>query len=209
MSGATITKNIVSGVYDSTTSGFGSYGINLAAGNNHIVTNNFVTDINAFWTLVSGSITQYVTLREARFYEVPEGGPFPIRDPRGHMGDPVKIAAINRPGTNTSGAMPPQVACSVTFKTAHRLRWGRFYLPHPARNTVGDKGALNADVADAFLQGAHALTGRGGSGCCLTVFSHKYWNHEDPETIQIDDVLDVVRRRRYSRPTARWTLPAG
>ena len=169
----------------------------------------FVTSINNWWTLTSGSISQYVTLREARFDEVPEGGPFPARDPRGHMGDPVKIAAINRPGTNTSGAQPPQVAISVTFKTAHRLRWGRFYVPHPASNTKSDKGSLNADVADALLQGAHELTSRSGNGLCLTVFSHKYWNHEDPEQIQIDDIFDVVRRRRYSRPQNRWTLSAG
>jgi hypothetical protein len=125
------------------------------------------------------------------------------------MGDPQLIHDFSNPGTNSSGALPPQVATSVTFKTAQRLRWGRYYLPHPARNTLSDKGSINVDFADALLAGTHELTRRDGNGACLTVFSHKYWDHQDPEFIQVDDIFDVIRRRRYSRPVFRQTLPAG
>ena len=169
----------------------------------------FVIALDAWWAAIRGFVTQHITLREARFYAVPEGGPFPAKDPRGHMGDPVKIHNFSNPGTGTSGALPPQVAISVTFKTAQRLRWGRFYLPHPARATLTDKGAIDPAAADAILQGTHNLTSRSGNGLCLVVFSHKYWNHSDPEQIQVDDIFDVIRRRRYSRPQYRQTLSAG
>ena len=170
---------------------------------------NFVMAIDAWWAIVRPFVTSHVIMREARFYDVPEGGPFPNKDPRGHMGDPQLVHNFSNPGTNSSGALPPQVAVSVTFKTAQRLRWGRYYLPHPARNTLDDKGAINRDCADALLAGTHELTRRDGNGTCLTVFSHKYWNHQDPETIQVDDIFDVIRRRRYSRPQYRAVLPAG
>jgi subtilisin-like proprotein convertase family protein len=47
-SGAIIEKNIVAREYNNSTGGWAAYGINIAGGNNHIIRNNFVYNVNAF-----------------------------------------------------------------------------------------------------------------------------------------------------------------
>jgi GEVED domain/Secretion system C-terminal sorting domain len=44
--GAVVTRNNITNVINSNTGTYGAYGINLGAGNNHIVSNNFVSGIN-------------------------------------------------------------------------------------------------------------------------------------------------------------------
>jgi hypothetical protein len=170
---------------------------------------DFINRLSQWWGGVAPHVTSHVFLKESRFYEVPDGGPFPNKDPRSHMGDPVLVHTWNSVGQNASGALPPQAAISVTLKTAHRLRWGRYYLPAPARGTMDDKGAIDVAVATALAAATQKLTDRSGTGACATVFSRLHWNHEDPEKIQVDDIFDVIRRRRYSSPLYRQLLDAG
>ena len=162
---------------------------------------DFVGDFTDFWVAVSPYISSQIKLRELRFYDVPAT--------RGqHMGDPVKIQPFEQPGGSNSPLLPPQVAASVTFKTAHRKRWGRFYMPGMTTASSDAKGRIAVDTRVALANGAHALTDRSGTGAALVVFSRMHWSHEDPETIQVDDLFDVVRRRRYSVANARTSLPA-
>jgi hypothetical protein len=35
------------------------------------------------------------------------------------------------------------------------------------------------------------------------VFSRKQWTHHDPQSVQVDDLMDVIRKRRYSKPHHR------
>jgi hypothetical protein len=160
-----------------------------------------------------GEVQTYISsqylCRELRFYDIPDGGPFLPKDPRGYMGDPVKIAPMNARGLSPAFQVPAQIAVSVTFKTAHRKRWGRFYIPGFTVNSLTGNARLSPGVCDALANSTHHLTSRSGTGAALTVFSRKYWNHEDPETIQVDDVLDVIRRRRLSNTTHRGTAAAG
>jgi hypothetical protein len=44
-SGVTVSRNRIESLYSETTSGYGSYGVNVVGGNNHIVVNNVITDI--------------------------------------------------------------------------------------------------------------------------------------------------------------------
>lgn len=170
---------------------------------------NFLDRISSWWGEVAPFMSQHVVMDESRFYDLPDDGPFPAKDPRAWMGDPVMVHKWNFPGQNSSGALPPQCAISVTFKTEHRKRWGRYYLPSPARNTLSDKGAIDVAAANAIMNGTHYLTDRSGTGAAITVFSRLHWNHEDPITIQVDDIFDVIRRRRYSSPLYRQTRSAG
>jgi hypothetical protein len=43
----------------------------------------------------------------------------------------------------------------------------------------------------------------------LTVWSRVGWTHHDPQTIQVDNIADVIRSRRFSTPTYRSTAGAG
>jgi len=163
---------------------------------------DFVGDVSNWWGIVKGHVTQYVTFREMRFYDVPsQAGQ--------DMGDPVRIQGVALPGTGTSGALPPQVALSITFKTAKRKTWGRFYLPGIDRASCDDKGRVMTSVLDEICGATHALTRRDETGGALVVFSRKEWTHHDPQQIQVDDVYDVIRSRRYRQPHYRAQLSAG
>lgn len=162
----------------------------------------FVTNTNAWWGAVKGFVSQHITFREMRFYEVP---PVAGTD----MGEPVYVQGVAQPATGTSGALPPQVALSITFRTSKRATWGRFYLPNPARSVCDDKGRIDSTAAQSILTATHQLTSRASSGGSLTVFSRKEWKHHDPELIQIDDIFDVIRSRRYKSPHYRHQLSAG
>jgi hypothetical protein len=155
-----------------------------------------------FWDAINEYVTDKVECRELRFYDVPD-------TPGIDMGDPVKISSIATKGTATSQPMPPQCAVSVTWRTSARLRWGRFYLPGVVSAHLDTSGRLDVATCDAIANAAHLLTDRSGTGGVLTVFSRKHWNHSDPELIQVDDIVDIIRRRRFSQPHYRATLPAG
>jgi hypothetical protein len=170
---------------------------------------DFINRMSQWWQMVAPHVTRDIFMHESRFYDIPDGGPFPAKDPRAWMGDPVLVHAWNSPGQDASGALPPQVAVSVTLRTAHRKRWGRYYIPSPGQSVCSSLGAIDQLAAVAFKEATHHLTSRSGTGAAATVFSRLHWDHEDPETIQVDDIFDVVRRRRFSSPLYREKMSAG
>jgi hypothetical protein len=134
---------------------------------------------------------------------------------------PVRILDLTLSGTSagTTLQMPPQVALSVTEKTTDPKSWGRFYLPafiQPIGTQYGRLDASNqgaiADAVDAFYEACIAAS----------VFPVVY-SSAKPERqtaggstlpargaralpvkqIQIDDVFDVIRSRRWSDPLLR------
>jgi hypothetical protein len=156
----------------------------------------------SFWSEIKGHVTPKVVFREMRMYNVPAA----VGD---DMGDPVVVYPVNEPGSSGTGCLPPQVSLSVTFKTQHRLRWGRFYVPGITPNNLDNNGRWDDFIVGNIANAAHHLTGRAGSGGSLTVFSRKYWNHEDPLQIQVDDIPDIIRRRRFSQPILKTVVDAG
>jgi hypothetical protein len=163
---------------------------------------NYRDDWLQWWLQVRGHVSPKVTFKEMRFYDVAEA-------PGGLLGDPVAIYNVGQAGTSAGAPLPPQVALSVTFRTEHRLRWGRFYIPGITVSNLDANGRWDDFITPNIATATQLLTARSGSGGSLTVFSRKYWNHEDPQTIQVDDIPDVIRRRRFSRPILKATEPAG
>lgn len=161
-----------------------------------------VSALNDWWAQLQGIMVDDIMFREARFYDVPPE--------RGlDMGDPVLVHTFGGRGTLTSNAMPPQCAISVTYKTDKRATWGRHYLPGIGVSQLDSSARLTFGAAQLIAEASHHLTDRSGTGSCLTVFSRKEWTHHDPQTIQVDDIVDIIRSRRYSSPLFRHTLSAG
>jgi hypothetical protein len=73
---------------------------------------------------------------------------------------------------------------------------------------LDNSGRLEATAATGILNASKLLTSRSGTGAALTIFSRKEWTHHDPQTIQVDDIFDVIRSRRYEMPLFRQTAPA-
>lgn len=162
----------------------------------------FGTRLDAFFTWYCPFMSTYYKVIEYRFYALPSAANLP-------MGPPAKVITVNHPGTKAGAPYPSQIACSVTWKTDRRATWGRFYLP----GLVDPGGGGGRFPLSTFLAplttAAHNLTSRSGNGGCLTVWSRKEWTHHDPQTIQADDIPDVVRSRRLKLVVNRATWGAG
>jgi hypothetical protein len=157
--------------------------------------------INDWWTAIKPDLTTELTFSGKRFYRVGPG----IVPP-----NPAE-KVITGPGTaggSSTGALPPQDALSITLKTADRKRWGRTYLPglpagHLAAHGVAD-GTILSDVGaatDALIAAAAA------DDFVMVVYSPTTSGAHTVESIQVDNIVDVIRSRRWRNATAKYTTP--
>lgn len=131
------------------------------------------------------------------------------------------------PGAGAGASLPPQVALSVTEKAGAKKNWGRFYLPAPAVSSTGgafltltnagrpDTTFLTAvaDATDTLYQSLMSAglpvviyrqkleAGRPHSGA--SPLPERPANAQTVEELQIDDVWDIIRSRRYETPMLR------
>jgi hypothetical protein len=155
-------------------------------------------DVNAFsdaedtyFSSVSALISAHTRLDETRYYNMPATA--------GPLGDPAFVKT--RTGYVFSGSvsatLPPQVAISHTLKTAIRRRWGRIYLGGLVTACMDDarvsSGALST-LGTAFDAWGTTLRDAGQG---LVVWHRATWAAQDVQDWTIDDVFDVIRRRRF------------
>lgn len=172
------------------------------------------TALNAFWTSLKAQYPPNVSASRIKIYKL---GPN-ISPPQ----VPVYDAAWTGAGTNAiTNMLPPQVALSVTEKAGSKLHWGRFYLPAPAAGTnqINPFGrppsaflGLVADYVDTLYETLRTNNlpvvvyrqplpeRKKKNGTTLPARNASAWTVDD---IQIDDVYDVIRRRRWKVPTLR------
>jgi hypothetical protein len=115
------------------------------------------------------------------------------------------ILATPIAGTGSS-INPPQVACSLTFRTGVRKSWGRTYMPYGAGLTGGSK--LASGVVDTIATALNTMvTSAASADMHLVVVSKPLSSSLNVERIEVDDNLDVIRRRRWKKSTYRKLLP--
>lgn len=166
-----------------------------------------------FWSSLITYFAPQIVLKQFRWYKAgPSIGP---------PNPPVRIVDKNVAGTSASYGMPPQVALSVTEKTSSPKNWGRFYLPPPsigstnigAASRIGS--ALQTALADAadvmyedFIVDGHpavvyssAKPARpiSGGGTLPAISARALGVLQ----IQVDDLYDVIRSRRWDAPALR------
>lgn len=163
---------------------------------------DFAARLDTFFAGATTYMSSKVVVKQYRFYKLPDS--FGL-----DMGPPVKVVDTSHPGKSSATPLPNQIACSITFKTDRRKTWGRFYLPGLVVDDLSSVGLLTNAMVGTLAQTAHALTSRSGNGGCLTVWSRKEWTHHDPQVIQVDNIPDVIRRRRASLPTFKGQWGAG
>lgn len=133
----------------------------------------------------------------------------------------IRVTEVDVAGTlgGASAVLPPQVALSITEKTSRRSSWGRWYLPAFAASIVNADGRLGTTDVDA--QAGYAVTFY--NACRAAHMVPVVWSIPKPVrpkkpsgtlpaqagiayevlSIQVDDLIDVIRRRRYDHPTYR------
>lgn len=124
----------------------------------------------------------------------------------------------------TSEQLPPQCACSVTEvipatfmaygvgvpgstpgtgRTQLRNRWGRFYLPPPTAQFLND-GRWGQSFTDQVADDTKTLyDGLVTDQFIPVVYSPTTGSSWSVEEVHVDDIVDVIRSRRFDTPLRR------
>jgi hypothetical protein len=160
--------------------------------------------IKTFWTACAGFIHNTHVLREVKWYDLSNTAPH-----KTSFIETIKTgAAPGTPGTSGGLFLPPQVACSVTLKTNLRKHWGRFYLPGFTGTQLDDnahRGAWKPATVDAIAAAAATLCQQ-ANGPTVIVWSQTAGSATFIDHVQVDDVADVIRRRRMKIATYKKAL---
>jgi hypothetical protein len=137
----------------------------------------------------------------------------------------LRITARALPGTASGETvLPPQCALSVTEATeAHytvsgvgvpgdtpgtgrtqtRNRWGRFYLPSPSTLALTDGRFTSSycGLVSGYVQTAYNACVT--AGIVPVVYSPTTGNAWSVTEVHVDDIVDVIRSRRYVTPLTR------
>jgi hypothetical protein len=166
------------------------------------------TAFDTWWTALKPNFPAGTKLYQYRWYK--SGPANPIAGPA------LRITTKNVAGTGTGSVVPPQCAESITEVVRIRKHWGRFYLP-----------AMIVGAYDAYGRIAASMFGGAGgvlsntvtlynacrtAGVVPVVYSKakpsrttKHGTVLPPQparayavdNLQMDDIVDVIRRRRY------------
>lgn len=145
-----------------------------------------------------------VALTQYRWYEKSAATETP-----GTENPPVRVTTKSVTGTGSGSALPPQCAISVTEKTSARKSWGRFYIPSVVHGVLDPpSGRLNTTTVDNLaLQAKNLYETLATAELVPIVWSSKHKHGYAVERIQVDNIVDVIRRRRYDTGTYRKSYP--
>lgn len=161
---------------------------------------NLETPLKAWMNAMSTYMAVGYNFSEIRWYR--EGtGVVPPNPPE-------RVTAVTPliPGIVTTSNQIAQVACSITFRTGSRRHWGRTYLPYS--KVVDNTLRPSASDVDNIAGAANTLvTSAAASDMHLVVVADSINSSLNVESVEADNVLDVVRRRRLKAQTYRKILP--
>jgi len=118
---------------------------------------------------------------------------------------PVKDSAVSHLGSATTSPLPPQVAVTVTEKTFTPTEWGRIYIPGFSAARSNTVGRLTLDDVAIVANWAQALWADFTVAPVHVPIVYQRSTAEEHQvlSVQVDDLFDVQRRRRYSAPLVR------
>lgn len=163
---------------------------------------NVETALDALWASLKTKVSGNYKLTEYRYYRVGTG----IVPPN----PAVRSVSRSVAGTSAGAGIPPQVACSLTFRTSARKSWGRTYLPLGALAAADLTSGLElsttavdalAGYLNTFVQALAA------SDFYLVVTSLAKSAALNVTSVEVDSNLDVVRRRRFKQSAYKKILP--
>lgn len=145
--------------------------------------------ISTFWTGgYDAFVTPDVTVDAVNVREIVAGTGGQVR---------LREAALSLAGVSASPALPGDVAIVVSLRTdlANRRGRGRFYLPQPAENAVGDEGRIDGAAVTAILSALQSAWNGTASSVDTVVYSRTNRTFENVVTYNIGDLFDTQRRR--------------
>lgn len=144
---------------------------------------------------LAGMMAAPLKLNEIRWYRIGPG----IVPPN----PAVRITPENILATG-SAKLPPQVALTLTLKSGVRASWGRMYLPFGTQSMVTPDGYILSSDASQIVSAFNTLFNTLAQSDFLpVVYSRTRSKAYSIEQLVVDDVWDVIRSRRFSKPTNR------
>lgn len=182
------------------------------------------TALNTYWGSVKVNHPTWMHSDQYRWYK--DGPAFYVLNSAGTAyvpiptGNPaIRITEVDVVGTGVGTPQPPQSASTVTERTSTRAHWGRFYLPSMTSSQLDADGRLTSAVLSSTL--AATVTFYNAcrtAGMVPVVFSmakpaRKKKNGTDlpavgavayeVTSLQMDNLYDVIRSRRYRAATVK------
>jgi len=158
------------------------------------------TALDAWWTSVKPMVMSDLVLKEYTWHEYKEGAQKP--------GPAIRTTLRNVAGGNGGFRLPDQDAVTVSLRTSSRKHWGRIYLPGLTVNAPSLGGYISqASVVDVLAGAMNTLWSsyHATPGIQLGVSSIKYQAFLSLDSIVVDNIWDVQRRRRIKHPTYEKT----
>lgn len=157
------------------------------------------TLLTTWWQGLAGLMFNKTVLDELRWYRVGPG----IVPPN----PAIRIHDMNITGTSAS-SLPPQVAASITFKTVPRRQWGRMYMPFLGLTALSADGRFQSSSIDAVAAITRTLFNDAiAADFPPVIYSPTRGKAYTIETVQIDNVPDVIRSRRFNEATYKGIIP--
>lgn len=158
---------------------------------------NAEANLDAFFSTYAAYLHSSVTMAGYRWYKAG-----PAYDVVGVVNPAQRVTVKSIPGTHagTNGTLPPQCAISVTEKTLSRLQWGRWYMPAPTASTsaIAANGRVGSTLQVLLADAAQTLYDAMDADNLLpVVYSKKHKSVLTVNELQVDDVYDVIRTRRW------------
>lgn len=147
--------------------------------------------LDTWWASIKGYFTSGYKLAGYHWYRFGPGVTAPNPAER--------VTTRSVAGSGSDPACPPQVAMSITFRTAVRRSWGRTYLPAISANQLDATGHPTNTCVDAFATAASVLyADANDADFPQVVVSKKLSAVLAIEAVECDNDPDVIRRRRFS-----------
>lgn len=128
-------------------------------------------------------------------------------------GPPSAVYPQTRVGSGLAEPLPPQISVSVTEKTPYPRHWGRNYFPQLAANQFTSSGHISSTACTTLANAAGvayaALQAQEFFPVVPVVQIDKQPARAllQVNSLQVDNVPDVIRRRRPHQTTFRATAP--
>lgn len=182
------------------------------------------TAVSTFWTGLVGDYPSFVHSDQYRWYK--DGPAFWQLSSDGTHYVPItpnpaiRVQEIDIAGTGSDSTyLSPQTAMTVTRKTATRAHWGRFYLPLLHTTQLDNVGRIKNAYCDTVAAAAVTMF----NACRTASMVPVVFSVAKPARpsagggtiaaqgatafevlqVQVDNLVDVIRSRRYSVPTYR------
>jgi hypothetical protein len=146
--------------------------------------------LDTFWTAIKGYV--HPGCKNAGYHWYRHGPGIVGANPA------ERVTSRSVVGTSGGDPLPPQDSTTITLRTAVRRSWGRTYLPGLTTGAMGSAGEFSNAFVDNIAAAADTLnSSANGSDFPLVVVSVVNSATLMVEAVEVDNVVDIIRRRRW------------